>query len=99
TRCLSDWSSDVCSSDLSYAIAVDPTNPSVVYDANSQGVSKSTDGGSNWTPTAYYNIFSVFSIALDPNNPSVIYGGIPNGVIKSRSEERRVGKECRGRWS
>jgi hypothetical protein len=67
----------------SYGIAVDPTNPNVVYNANDFGVSKSTDGGITWTPTGYYNIFVVFSVALDPNNSSVIYGGLANGVIKS----------------
>ena len=27
------------------------------------------------------------------------YGGIETAVYSSRSEERRVGKECRSRWS
>ena len=28
-----------------------------------------------------------------------LYKGIPVSVMASRSEERRVGKECRSRWS
>src|SRR5215212_11645538 len=57
TRCLSDWSSDVCSSDLSlvgvYVVAVIATSVT----------------------------------ALD-SKPGEL----------DRSEERRVGKECRSRW-
>src|SRR5438045_5397655 len=54
TRCLSDWSSDVCSSDL--------TSPC--------GVSiKDLSGARHFPPW------------------------------KPRSEERRVGKECRSRWA
>src|ERR1035438_3726313 len=60
TRCLSDWSSDVCSSDLC-------------------------------------TIGTILSIkkppGLYPNN-----GRIPQKIL-TRSEERRVGKECRSRWS
>src|SRR5437899_10606005 len=57
TRCLSDWSSDVCSSDLSppYARPASTTN----------GLPRYTAGGR---------------------------------VVEVRSEERRVGKECRSGW-
>src|SRR5215212_11532632 len=58
TSCLSDWSSDVCSSDLSAASA----SRSSVVSATSEGPSSSA-------------------------------------VSAERSEERRVGKECRSRWS
>src|SRR5262245_66655446 len=57
TRCLSDWSSDVCSSDLSRVARASPT----------------TSG------------------AATNKHP-----GVPSN---RRSEERRVGKECRSRWS
>src|SRR5205814_4761037 len=36
TRCLSDWSSDVCSSDLADAATGDPTNDLVVVDLDQQ---------------------------------------------------------------
>src|ERR1039457_3010903 len=29
----------------------------------------------------------------------IVVGGEPRSVLSSRSEERRVGKECRSRWS
>ena len=31
--------------------------------------------------------------------PAITLSDGPNGVRKQRSEERRVGKECRSRWS
>src|SRR5947199_5586114 len=64
TRCLSDWSSDVCSSDLGEAV---PT-PSLV-------------------------------LALSKKKP-LFCDSAPLAPAKIiRSEERRVGKECRSRWS
>src|SRR5947199_9205606 len=59
TRCLSDWSSDVCSSDL-HGI---------------EGLLLDLPGHADTTPE-------------------------PGGLnLDVRSEERRVGKECRSRWS
>src|SRR5437899_7218552 len=72
TRCLSDWSSDVCSSDLLLhhgLLAVD------VF-AGIHGVDRDT-------------------------RVPVIRGGEDYGIHiapRQRSEERRVGKECRARW-
>src|SRR5262245_66214484 len=64
TRCLSDWSSDVCSSDLS-------APPSLVR----APTARTSDGG-----------------ALVPG------GDRRKRASAARSEERRVGKECRSRW-
>src|SRR5205814_6723533 len=61
TRCLSDWSSDVCSSDLNKPGESDLCFPS-------RGIAKAHPGGTCL-------------------------------AITNRSEERRVGKECRYRWS
>src|SRR5262245_65412201 len=57
TRCLSDWSSDVCSSDLSAS-----DERSALAD-------------------------ELLGLAVRTGDP------------EARSEERRVGKECRSRWS
>src|SRR5438045_9598836 len=62
TRCLSDWSSDVCSSDLEAGVA---------------------DAG--------------LAEALEDVGEEI--GGDPFAGVADRSEERRVGKECRSRWS
>src|SRR5436190_8511629 len=69
TRSLCDWSSDVCSSDLS--------------DRPSQASSQEVIHGS--------------AHAGNPRQPREgLRGRVHTG---SRSEERRVGKECRSRWS
>src|SRR5438045_7745041 len=68
TRCLSDWSSDVCSSDLS-AAAVSRLARQV-----RAGVER-THGSDGRLPQR------------------------PTTKGEPRSEERRVGKECRARWS
>src|SRR5205814_6548538 len=70
TRCLSDWSSDVCSSDLDRS-----SNPSIWRRCGSFPSSTSSKTISmQWVPP----------FAVRPQR---------------RSEERRVGKECRSRWS
>src|SRR5258705_9730445 len=71
TRCLSDWSSDVCSSDLAAlgpatrAVSVDEVDP-----VDGDRPRRRTEGGEQG-----------------------------RGRIGPRSEERRVGKEGRSRWS
>ena len=40
------------------------------------------------------NIFSIQS-----KNTSYVFGVDSEGLLRNRSEERRVGKECRSRWS
>src|SRR5260221_7645158 len=65
TRSLCDWSSDVCSSDLTGRPA---------------GTCRATR---RWLAPVR---FSVAAVAASPLSPC-------------RSEERRVGKECRSRWS
>src|SRR5947199_10459974 len=71
TRCLSDWSSDVCSSDLILGFEVIAENARVgVRRADDRRVVEARDGR------------MVVDVRPAP-----------------RSEERRVGKECRSRWS
>src|SRR5258705_13830478 len=69
TRCLSDWSSDVCSSDLASSRCY--ASPSCCMDAECGGGGGFCDGG------------------------TCMCSGGPG----YRSEERRVGEECRSRWS
>src|SRR3989449_8609901 len=83
TRCSRDWSSDVCSSDLKI---VDPT---------------SVQGAADYFPYDIPNVY-VDYVNNNPGVPSGFWrsvGNSQNGFILERSEERRVGKECRSRWS
>src|SRR5437899_4303864 len=73
TRCLSDWSSDVCSSDLS---------------AGSYGFMEASRLAAGMEATAK-------DWVAWPGDPEVERGPI----TRWRSEERRVGKECRSGWS
>src|SRR5438128_12166097 len=66
TRCYRDWSSDVCSSDLTV-----PLNPR----RNTQ------------------------TAACPRSRQSWLIQHPSNSPCAARSEERRVGKECRSRWA
>src|SRR5262245_63538128 len=83
TRCLSDWSSDVCSSDLQpipaarglfvSAYGLVQRAPEFVFDGEKQ--------------VAEYDVLTETA------------GADAGWIFGTRSEERRVGKECRCRWS
>src|SRR2546422_2658765 len=80
TRCSRDWSSDVCSSDLSVAGILFAPKP----------------GKETRKEIKHYAMKvkkDVASTALRTK------AGIEAALEKGRSEERRVGKECRSRWS
>src|SRR5438128_12665719 len=71
TRCYRDWSSDVCSSDLSSPPRCSPEVRTGSWVASTPASSAVATSSSTRKPPA-----------------------APSG----RSEERRVGKECRARW-
>src|SRR5437899_4790542 len=85
TRCLSDWSSDVCSSDLFYV-------------TNSAAVTSVTV---NYTTPAGVTKPGIIVLEISGAVSSGVADGSVNNQAASttRSEERRVGKECRSRWS
>src|SRR5437016_10904283 len=83
TRLVSDWSSDVCSSDLTFCkVPISVTSP-----AQHQAILNQANGPffylgwPGWNPPAQPN-------PIAPLNPGSV-----------RSEERRVGKECRCGWA
>src|SRR5256886_7705312 len=82
TRFDCDWSSDVCSSDLSDANAVLPHTRSVVY-LDDGDLAVITDEG--------YRVLDREARVQDRSVADIEWD--------LRSEERRVGKECRSRWS
>jgi photosystem II stability/assembly factor-like uncharacterized protein len=67
------------------ALAVDPTDPNLVYAGTaSGGLFKSPDGGANWNGPFRSNTIDFFALAVDPKNPSVLYASVTNdGLIKS----------------
>lgn len=74
-----------------FALAVDPSNPQIVWAATDEGLSKSTDGGNKWVTiknsdrkalrlTGEKNK-SFHNVAIDPTNSNVVYVGTPHGKI------------------
>src|SRR5437868_13920505 len=75
TRSKRDWSSDVCSSDLSVAFVV-----------NSGDVDATLAKAATVVKATYLH-------------PYQMHGSMgASCAVADRSEERRVGKECRSRW-
>src|SRR3546814_12647975 len=92
---ISDWSSDVCSSDLLWTLLYDPNTPSLL-----QG----KFGGITQSNTVLYAGMVILAIE-HVHMSGFVYRDLKpeNLMISARSEERRVGKECvskcRFRWS
>src|SRR3546814_13032416 len=118
---ISDWSSDVCSSDLIFQHLSGSVKPERDFNARKSvrekwwiyGEARNTfrpalAGLSNQivTPlTAKHRIFTSLPVGVRADSTCVciaLEGGFALGILSSRSEERRVGKECvrtcRSRW-
>src|SRR2546430_9290672 len=81
TRFDCDWSSDVCSSDLTcQGLAIDGAFGKVYFACSESG-------------------FGTTVRSFDLNTQQLISRIILLPATNARSEERRVGKECRSRWS
>src|SRR5258705_2823582 len=86
TRCLSDWSSDVCSSDL--------YDPNVAKNQTQLLANLEHEFWIFW-----YSIWIRIAKWQRFKNPNHLRCGCRTLELVLRSEERRVGKECRSRWS
>lgn len=66
------------------ALAVNPSNPSIIYAVSGPGVYKSTDSGASWSLVLPQLLNWASDIAIEPENPNTLYvasqGG---GVFKS----------------
>src|SRR2546429_1045232 len=85
TRCSRDWSSDVCSSDLS-----------LIY-SRRNSISVQLASSAFTADTVSVQLSHV--ITTDGKLQAILTGSLENGQYENRSEERRVGKECRSRWA
>src|SRR2546429_2971726 len=83
TRCSRDWSSDVCSSDL---LEIRVTH-------GSRSATTKDENGPRHLCFVFNAIGSYFHRSKEDR------GMRPEHWLFTRSEERRVGKECRSRWS
>src|SRR3712207_6900858 len=83
TRYWRDWSSDVCSSDLELGEIESALRS---HPAIGGAVASVLGEGGDARLVAYL-------VARAPDAPPV------DTELRARSEERRVGKECRSRWS
>src|SRR5256885_2772306 len=84
TRLQGDWSSDVCSSDLQELMTV------LARGADALTRARQAAG-------AAYDKGVVSLIEVLQADESLL--GVLDAQALARSEERRVGKECRSRWS
>lgn len=57
-------------------IKIDPTNNNIVYAGTSEGIFKSTDGGTNWGQIQ--NIIMTTDILINPQNPNIIIAACGN---------------------
>ena len=70
------------------ALAINPTNSSVVYAAGGSGVFKSTNAGSSWTPVnTGLPILFVRALAMDLQSPETLYAGLEGGAIFKTTNE------------
>ena len=66
------------------AIALHPTDPSILYVGAARGLCKTTRGGKDNWPSSGLETLSPRAIVLDPKDPSVLYAGTyETGVYKS----------------
>src|SRR5262249_56641203 len=97
-RLVSDWSSDVCSSDLT---TVDNTPVPLLGLSLTDGASAAQHNARHMQVLSRLDAFSMKLPIATPPNPAVDpftanQPDAPGGSL-GRSEERRVGKECRSR--
>src|SRR5256884_8784326 len=98
TRCSRDWSSDVCSSDLllgsSHILFVEAaqSHRPQIHIPLASGHLLHPD------PLPRQQVADV-DPQRSPVNQAVVADSNSFPMLRVRSEERRVGKECRSRWS
>jgi photosystem II stability/assembly factor-like uncharacterized protein len=64
------------------SVAIDPTDPAVVFAAGPRGIYESSDGGESWNEPVPGSPDAEV-VAIDPVNHSTMYAGAERGVYKS----------------
>jgi hypothetical protein len=75
------WNEVGSISDNIYSMAIDPTDPDIMYAGGIRHVYKSTDGGANWSSCSL-SYGAIYGLAVHPNTPSTIFavGSVLPGV-------------------
>lgn len=55
-----------------YCLLIHPTNPQILFASTTDGIYKTTNGGTTWVQKAN-NLFRCWRLAFKPGNPEVIY--------------------------
>src|SRR5258705_4434590 len=97
TRCLSDWSSDVCSSDLGIETE-ELTLPFAIKFVGNKPFLYSSDFPHEVTHESCKHDLAELMESAEISAEDKA-GMLWRNAETFRSEERRVGKECRSRWS
>jgi hypothetical protein len=85
------FSNSCCEATLhadNHAIALAPSNSTIIYDGNDGGVWKSTNSGATWsTKNTNLNITQFQSIAVHPTDPNFTLGGSQdNGTVLRKAD-------------
>ncbi len=67
-------------SDIVRALAINPSDPDILYTSTPAGLFKTVDAGDNWEITLEDTL--VFSLAIDPTNPNRVYVGTIGPPVK-----------------
>src|SRR5437016_10539198 len=99
TRLVSDWSSDVCSSDL-VSICCKSRLGTVMF----PNLPLEPSGGAGRTARVCIATYEILGPSKNGGIGTAYHSlaatlAAANHYVTIRSEERRVGKECRSRWS
>jgi photosystem II stability/assembly factor-like uncharacterized protein len=70
------WSRSGVADFAANVLAIDPAVSTTLYAGTTSGVSKSTDGGATWKPTALGVEMSVNVLVIDPSKPNVLYAAL-----------------------
>lgn len=86
------------------AVAVDPSDPYMIYTTSLNGIWVSHDGGKSWKMTNSWDMTEGRDVAVDPQDPDTVYFAMPDGIAVSTDqgltwERREYGLPDRGKFT